>query len=65
VVRTAKANFPEAGIDLVQLSRFLQGQGAREKVAYNLILQAVRKGVLVALPSGPTPEPDLASSEED
>lgn len=65
VVRTAKANFPQAGIDLIQLSRFLQGQGAREKVAYNLILQAVRKGVLVALPLGPAPERDLAPSEQD
>lgn len=65
VVRTANANFPQAGIDLIQLSRYLQGQGRREKVAYNLILQAVRKGVLVALPPGPTPEPDSAPSEQD
>jgi len=65
VVRTARANFPQTGIDLIQLSRFLQGQGAREKVAYNLILQAVRKGVLVALPPGPAPELDLAASEQD
>lgn len=65
VVRTAKANFPQAGIDLIQLSRYLQSQGRREKVAYNLILQAVRKGVLVALPPGPTHEQDSAPSEQD
>lgn len=64
VVRTAETNFPQAGIDLVQLSRYLQAQGQREKVAYNLILQAVRKGVLVALPPGPTLERGSAPSKQ-
>jgi hypothetical protein len=64
VVRTAKANFPAAEIDLIQLSRYLQGQGQREKVAYNLILQAVHKGVLVALPPGLAPEEEFAASEQ-
>jgi hypothetical protein len=58
-------NFPQTGIDLIQLSRYLQGQGHREKVAYNLILQAVRKGVLVALPAGRTAERDSPPSEQD
>jgi hypothetical protein len=65
VVHIARMNFPQTGIDLIQLSRYLQGQGHREKVAYNLILQAVRKGVLVALPAGRTAERDSPPSEQD